>query len=602
VIVTQPSPVVTGIGGSATFSVAASGAPTLSYQWLKNGSAIPGATGSSLTFNSVTAGDAASYSVRVTNPFGPTTSTAVALTIAPLPTIVAVLVNPNPPLLGRALRMEVTAAGTGPITYQWQLNNSDIPGATSPILERASAEAGTFTLKVTGPGGTLRRDVATVLAQYILSLTTVRGGSVSVTPSQAAYTAGTRVTLTPRADPGYAFAGWTDDASGTDNPLSLTMDGHKSITPLFGATGGTVNFVNRITGTLDAPVFDTDGVTKLDDRYVAALYGGTSASTLAQAGPPIAFRSGVGVGYFPGEERSIASVPPGATAFVQVKAWRLADGPTHEAAVAAGAKAGESRVFSVTTGNFGSPPSLPSVLIGLQSFQLQTATPPRIVTQPVPVITGLGGTARFEVVAAGSPPLAYQWRKGGSAIPGAITPGVRDRHGDRHRRRLLHGLGVQRPRQHGERRSRPHHRPAARHLRRDGQPEPTPVRSPAPTRRHRRRHRALHLPVAPRQLPDPRRDDRHPQRRRRGTRHVLGPGHRPRRRHDPRRHHGGRPIHADPRRRPRRHAHRHPFPGHLRLRIPGQSLRPGRARVRLRRLVRRPVRNHHPGHPRHGRP
>lgn len=422
VVVTAPVAVLTGIGGTATFRVVAGGPPPLSYQWLKNNNAINGATGASLSFNSVAAGDAGNYSVRITNPFGSVVTTPVSLTIAPLPSITAVLISPNPPLIGRALRLEVTATGTGPITYQWQLNNGDLPGATASILERSAAEAGTFSVKVTGPGGTVRRDVVTVVPDFILTLSSLRGGSVDVSPTRASYSAGTRVTLTAKADPGYAFNGWAGDASGTENPLTLTMDGHKTVTPIFGPTGGTVNFVNRITGTLDAPVFDADGVTKLDDAYVAALYGGASASTLVQIGPPIAFRSGLGVGYFPGEERVIPSVPPGGTAFVQVKAWRLADGPTHEAALAKGAKAGESLVFTVVTGNFGSPPSLPSVLLGLRAFQLQTATPARIVTQPVSVVTGLGGTARFEVVAAGSPPLSYQWRKAGAVLPGATGP------------------------------------------------------------------------------------------------------------------------------------------------------------------------------------
>ncbi len=56
-----------------------------------------------------------------------------------------------------------------------------------------------------------------------------------------------------------------------------------------------------------------------------------------------------------------------------------------------------------------------------------TATPtptpdgfPQITTQPAAARVRVGRTAKFQVVATGSPPLTYQWRKNGTNIPGAI--------------------------------------------------------------------------------------------------------------------------------------------------------------------------------------
>ncbi|MEI6607395.1 MAG: hypothetical protein WCP35_18950, partial [Verrucomicrobiota bacterium] len=66
-------------GGTATLSIVASGA--VSYQWRKNGVAIPGATGATLLINNAQTGDASSYSVLVTNAYGSVTSTAVTLTV-----------------------------------------------------------------------------------------------------------------------------------------------------------------------------------------------------------------------------------------------------------------------------------------------------------------------------------------------------------------------------------------------------------------------------------------------------------------------------------------------------------------------------------------
>ena len=62
---------------------------------------------------------------------------------------------------------------------------------------------------------------------------TAQNGSVSKTPNQATYANGTIVTLTATPDFGYEFTGWSVDASGSDNPLQVTMDRNKNITANF---------------------------------------------------------------------------------------------------------------------------------------------------------------------------------------------------------------------------------------------------------------------------------------------------------------------------------------------------------------------------------
>ncbi|HAB19258.1 MAG TPA: hypothetical protein DCE44_22875, partial [Verrucomicrobiales bacterium] len=67
-IVTQPQSIAALGGESVTFSVVAEGLGPLSYQWLKAGTEIVGATAASLTLPSVSLRDAGVYSVRVSNP------------------------------------------------------------------------------------------------------------------------------------------------------------------------------------------------------------------------------------------------------------------------------------------------------------------------------------------------------------------------------------------------------------------------------------------------------------------------------------------------------------------------------------------------------
>jgi alpha-tubulin suppressor-like RCC1 family protein len=65
-ISTQPQNQSVAVGGSASFSVLASGT-NLVYQWQKNGAALAGQTNASLNLANVQAGDAGSYTVVVSN-------------------------------------------------------------------------------------------------------------------------------------------------------------------------------------------------------------------------------------------------------------------------------------------------------------------------------------------------------------------------------------------------------------------------------------------------------------------------------------------------------------------------------------------------------
>ena len=63
------------------FNVVAAGTAPLSYQWLKDDAAIPGANNASYTRSSITANDVGAYSVIVSNIAGTVTSTNVSLAI-----------------------------------------------------------------------------------------------------------------------------------------------------------------------------------------------------------------------------------------------------------------------------------------------------------------------------------------------------------------------------------------------------------------------------------------------------------------------------------------------------------------------------------------
>jgi pectate lyase len=88
-------------------------------------------------------------------------------------------------------------------------------------------------------------------ATYTLSVTATNG-TVTKVPDQPTYAFGTSVQLTAAPSPGYYFVKWTGDVAPSQaftNPVTITMDGNKSVTALFtnvlhtltvNATNGTV--------------------------------------------------------------------------------------------------------------------------------------------------------------------------------------------------------------------------------------------------------------------------------------------------------------------------------------------------------------------------
>jgi hypothetical protein len=78
---TQPASQTVQAGSSATFSVIASGSPSLAYQWRFNSNSISGATNASVTLTDVQQADVGNYSVIVTNSAGSVTSSNAVLAV-----------------------------------------------------------------------------------------------------------------------------------------------------------------------------------------------------------------------------------------------------------------------------------------------------------------------------------------------------------------------------------------------------------------------------------------------------------------------------------------------------------------------------------------
>ncbi len=132
-ITSQPASQVSSIGGTASFSVVASGTnPT--YQWFRNGAALPGATDATLALSNLQTVDGGIYFVTISNPAGSVVSSAVTLTSV----VAAPTINTQPANVtvttGLPVTLTVAASGTGTLNYQWRRNGVPLTGATGTTL------------------------------------------------------------------------------------------------------------------------------------------------------------------------------------------------------------------------------------------------------------------------------------------------------------------------------------------------------------------------------------------------------------------------------------------------------------------------------------
>jgi len=136
-------------GSDVTFSVTASGT-SLSYQWRKNGTSLPGETAPILSLTNVTIARSGNYDVLVYGMCDTLASNTAALTVDPA---TAVIDSDEDTLVceGSTVEFNIVANGYGAKTYQWQwlysgswidlTDDGDISGVATPDLKIQNVEA-----------------------------------------------------------------------------------------------------------------------------------------------------------------------------------------------------------------------------------------------------------------------------------------------------------------------------------------------------------------------------------------------------------------------------------------------------------------------------
>jgi arylsulfatase A-like enzyme len=169
VITNQPQNQTNIAGTTATFTVGATGAEPLSYQWrshvnVSSFTNIPFGAEAALVLTNVQP-TTRRFSVVVTNSEGAVTSAALAtLTVLVPPTLT---VSPSNQLaeVGDTVTFSALAVGAAPLSYQWLFQDRNLPNRTNANLYLRNIQltnAGDYKVVVTNVAGSTTSQVATL--------------------------------------------------------------------------------------------------------------------------------------------------------------------------------------------------------------------------------------------------------------------------------------------------------------------------------------------------------------------------------------------------------------------------------------------------------
>jgi YVTN family beta-propeller protein len=219
-------------GTSVTFTATPTNAGvTPTYQWKKNGTAISGATNSTYTSTTLANNDIIQCVVSNNATCNSTaTSNSVTMTVTPsvTPTVlVSVTAGSQTTCAGASVTFTATPTHGGATpTYQWQLNNAPIGGATNATYTSASLANNDIIRCILTSNATCA--TATTATSNALTLTVnallTPSVVVAITAGSASVCAGTNVTFT---------------ATPTNGGANPTYQWQKNGAAISGATNGT---------------------------------------------------------------------------------------------------------------------------------------------------------------------------------------------------------------------------------------------------------------------------------------------------------------------------------------------------------------------------
>jgi hypothetical protein len=467
-IITQPVSLTVEVGQTATFSVTATGAPTLTYQWFKNGVAISGATSSSYTTPPAVLSDSGSiFTVTVSNMVGTVTSNGATLTVL-LPQAKSLVPSSATPPYNSSVGLVPTFSGGTGMIGSMGVGSSDITasavsGSSYPTPLLTSPK--TYTLTVKDSQGNIASTTCLVTPTMV-TITPIVPANQTTAPGLITFTAtasgGVTNNLVWSASVGTfnanvwtsptAVGTYTITATSVDEPAVFVTTTASISAPVIMTqpasqhvcTGGSL--VLSVTASYGAsyqwslngvPISGATSATYTVPAAAAGDAGNYSVTVTNGAGSVTSNIAVVAVGSAITTNPTNLTVLPTQTAMFAVAAQGLSPFTYQWYQIASGATSGTA-ITGATSSTYITP-AVDTTYNGDQYYATVTdscATPltstsatltvvagnaaPTIITQPVGETVAPGDTASFTVVASGTPALAYQWYE----IPAGQTTGV----------------------------------------------------------------------------------------------------------------------------------------------------------------------------------
>lgn len=422
-ITAQPVSQTVSVGQNATFTVTATGTAPLTYQWRKDGTNLSGATSATYSLTGTQTNQAGSYTVVVSNLAGSVTSAPPAVLLVNLAiggTVVAWGDNSYgqttvPPGLSGVTAIAAGSSHTVAVRFDgtvvaWGQNvfgQTDLPASLSGVIAITAGSSHTVALKSDS------KAVAWGLNNY--GETTVPAGLSGVTAIAAGYAHS--VALKSDATVVAWGGGRTSTGSFPEYGQSIVPPGLSGVTAIAASYAHTVAL--KSDGTVVAWGAGGAGQSGHPHYGQATVPTGLSGVKAIAAGyyHTVALKSDGTVVAWGDNSSGQSTVPAGLSGVMAIAA-----GFYHTVALKSDGTVvtwgdnqdgqttvpiGLSGVTAIAAGNFF------SLAIGV--------APPSITAQPQNLVVNMTSNAVFSVVAVGSAPLSFEWRKDGVVLNGATN-------------------------------------------------------------------------------------------------------------------------------------------------------------------------------------
>ncbi|HEY0551679.1 MAG TPA: immunoglobulin domain-containing protein, partial [Verrucomicrobiae bacterium] len=359
-VTNQPISQITSAGATVTFNAGASGSLPLTYQWRLNGASlsdnasVSGVKTPRLTLSGVQPAQAGDYSLFISNSAGTVSSSVASLSVTTILAAPVISTHPISQTVNQGLTATFSAVATGaaPLSYRWQFNGAN--------LVESGNVSGTTT-----PTLTLNNVQPIEIGNYSLVVSNPVG---AVSSSAASLTL---LSLNEIVGAPYlnfsvspAVAGWT------------AQSGSTYVTT--GANGGA-----RLTVSIPPSITSQP------------------ANQTINAGNDVSFTVGIG-----------------GTAPLSVQ-WYLNGAPLSDGDGMSGTTTPTLLLTEVQAASAGNYSAVVSNAVGIATSAnaaLTVITPPTIITDPLNQLVAENFPASFSVLASGTAPLSYRWRRNGSNL------------------------------------------------------------------------------------------------------------------------------------------------------------------------------------------